>query len=384
MNAGQSSTPLPDAAWLLALSTLTRMGPRRLGALLERRTPAQAWAIVRADRAATLPELVAVLGNEASTLPTAWAGEARLRDPAEFWDLHLKAGIRSTTPDEADHPEVFDDDPEPPRVLCSIGDRMVLDGPRVAIVGTRRCTSTGRGIAHEMGRDLALAGVRVVSGLALGIDAAAHRGALSVEGAPPIGIVGNGLDVVYPRRHADLYREVAEAGVLLSEYPLGALPRGWTFPARNRLVAALADLVVVVESHAKGGSLYTADEALERGRRVLVVPGSVRSPASAGTNQLLVDGCCDPARDADDVLSALGLEAARHTRGKDPRRPPESSDATVLGEVGWEPTPLEQIVLRTGMGLAQVHESLERLEDAGWLRITGGWVERLTVAEASC
>ena len=157
-----------------------------------------------------------------------------------------------------------------------------------------------------MGFDLARAGVRVLSGLALGIDAAAHKGALDAGGAV-VGVVGTGLDVVYPKRNRSLWAEVASLGLLVSEYPAGTQPERWRFPARNRLIAALSSGVVIVESHQRGGSLLTADEAVDRGKAVFSVPGSVVSPAADGTNGLIVDGA-SPVRHADDVLDALGLE----------------------------------------------------------------------------
>ena len=178
--------------------------------------------------------------------------------------------------------------------------------PRVAIVGTRRCTRYGFDLARELGADLAAAGVQVVSGLALGIDGAAHRGALDAAGgAPPIGVVASGLDVVYPRAPPAAVGGGRHRGSLLSECPLGTAPEAWRFPARNRIIAALADAVVVVESAGAGGSMYTVEEALARDRPVLAVPGSVRSAASAGTNRLLAEGA-GVARDADDVLAAIG------------------------------------------------------------------------------
>ena len=157
-----------------------------------------------------------------------------------------------------------------------------------------------------MAGDLADAGVAVVSGLALGVDGAAQAGALDRGGAPVIGVVGSGLDVVYPRQHSALWRSIADAGLLVGEAPPGASPERWRFPARNRIIAAIADAVVVIESHARGGSLSTVDAALARDRTILAVPGSIRSPASDGTNDLLAQGAA-PARDAGDVLVALGL-----------------------------------------------------------------------------
>src|SRR5262249_38747100 len=155
----------------------------------------------------------------------------------------------------------------------------------------------GIDVAFELGRDLAAAGVAVVSGLAVGIDASAHAGALHAATSPPIAVVGSGLDVIYPRRNAVLWREVERRGLVLSQAPLGALPEKWRFPARNRLIAALADAVVVVESGTTGGSLHTVTEAVRRDRVVYAVPGPVRSDASAGTNRLLADGAV-PACDA--------------------------------------------------------------------------------------
>ena len=211
-----------------------------------------------------------------------------------------------------------------------------LAGPRVAIVGTRRCSTTGAGVAFELGRDLAAAGVVVVSGLASGIDGAAHRGVLAADGAPPVGVVGSGLDVVYPRGQSSLWRAVAEVGVLISEAPLGAAPERWRFPARNRIIAALVDIVVVVESHRRGGSLHTVDEADRRGRDVLAVPGSIRNPAATGTNELLAEGRA-PVCSVDDVLVALGLSGARSAASSDRRMLPVGADQAVLDDVGWQP-----------------------------------------------
>ena len=140
----------------------------------------------------------------------------------------------------------------------------------------------------------------------MGIDGAAHAGATEVDGAPPVAVVGSGLDVVYPRRHRSLWQLVAERGVVLSEHPLGSAPVAWHFPARNRLIAALADVVVVVESQERGGSMHTVDEAQRRDVDVMAVPGPVTSRASTGTNRLLADGA-EVARDATDVLVKLGL-----------------------------------------------------------------------------
>ncbi|HVM01082.1 MAG TPA: DNA-processing protein DprA [Acidimicrobiales bacterium] len=297
---------------------------------------------------------------------------------AEVADAHRRAGVAVHLLGGEGFPAALAHDHEAPPVLFSFGDLAVLQGPRVGIVGTRRATGYGRDVARQLGRELAEAGVAVVSGLALGIDGAAHEGALGARApaAPPVGVVGSGLDVVYPRRHADLWRRVALAGVLLSEAPLGARPEPWRFPARNRLIAALADVLVVVESHAAGGSLHTVRAAAERGVTVMAVPGPVRSPASAGTNALLADGC-PPARDSGDVLVALALETAAAPPRPDRRPPPTGEEAAVLDALGWQPVTVEELVEATSLPPSRVALALARLEQDGWARGRGGWWERV-------
>ena len=277
--------------------------------------------------------------------------------------------------DEAWPPSLLDD-PKPPAQLYVDGDASVLDAPRVAIIGTRRCSASGREVARELGRALADAGVCVVSGLAYGIDGAAHGGALQGTAAP-VAVVGTGLDVIYPPQHRDLWRAVAAKGAVVSEYAPGTPPERWRFPARNRIIAALADVVVVVESHAGGGSLHTVEAALERGRTVMAVPGSVRSPASAGTNALLAAGS-PPARDAEDVLVALGLEPAVWARSTAKSALPPAGDVgAVLDAVGWEPSTLEQIADRLAAPLGPVAVHLLTLVGDGWIKQHAGWYERI-------
>jgi DNA processing protein len=244
----------------------------------------------------------------------------------------------------------------------------------VAVVGTRRCTWSGRLVSRSLGRELAEAGVCVVSGLALGIDGEAHTGALEAAGGRPVAVVGTGLDVVYPARHERLWSEVATAGAVVSEYPLGTQPERWRFPARNRLIAALAEVVVVVESTERGGSMHTVDAALERDRVVLAVPGPVRSPASAGTNGLLAAGC-PPCRDASDVLVALGL-TPRPAEDVAAPTPSDPESARVLDALGWEPATLDELAERLDSPLGPVAVHLTRLANAGWVVQRSGWWER--------
>ncbi|MCB9372041.1 MAG: DNA-protecting protein DprA [Microthrixaceae bacterium] len=370
---------LPPEAHGAALCTLPGMGPARLVAVA-RAWPdlAEAWGRVLDGRIADEPTVAAALGRSARDLRGRGRPQARRIEPGEVLDRHRSAGGVSASRGAA-YPEALAGDVEPPVVLFHRGRPDVLAGPRVAVVGTRDCTGYGRQLARRLGRDLAVAGVRVVSGLALGIDGAAHEGALRVEGGgPPVAVVGSGLDVVYPRAHGALWAQVEETGVVLSEAPLGAAPERWRFPSRNRVVAALADVVVVVESPRRGGSLHTVDAALERDVPVLAVPGPVTSPTSAGCNQLLADAVAGVARDAGDVLSLLGLSQAAVARGgADPRPSPTPDQAAVLDAFGWQPAVLEQLAVRTALGLGTVAEALHALEAAGWVAASGGWYERV-------
>ncbi len=293
----------PDApeAHAAALAGLAGMTPVRLALLTDGFAPVTAWRALRAGTHPGDPRRRFLL-------------DARRTDVEGVARRYAAAGVTVALPGGRGYPGMLTGDPGAPAVLFALGDPTVLDrGPRVAVVGTRSATPYGRQVASELASDLATEGVTIVSGLARGIDAAAHAGVVRVaddrDVAPPVAVVGTGLDEVYPASSKDLWAEVAGRGAVLSESPLGtrALPR--VFPARNRIIAALSDVVVVVESHYRGGSLYTAEAAARRSIPVCAVPGSVKSASSSGTNALLVDGCI-PVRDAADVLVALALARA--------------------------------------------------------------------------
>lgn len=308
---GARTEELPAEAWAVALVGLPGMGPARLLAMLREWSPEEAWARVVDGRWADCTAVAATVGPAVGALRRRWAAAAAVASVSTLWGEHRAAGVGVAALGSSAYPAALVDDPEPPGVLFSMGEPTVIAGPRAAIVGTRSATRYGLDVAHQLARDLSSVGVSIVSGLALGIDGAAHAGALATDGAPPIGVVGCGLDVVYPRGHGPLWQAVCRRGVLLSEAPLGAAPVKWRFPARNRLIAALSDVVVVVESGRTGGSMHTVTEATRRSRTVLAVPGPVSSPASDGTNRLIGEGAV-PACDAGDILVALGLSAALH------------------------------------------------------------------------
>ncbi len=176
--------------------------------------------------------------------------------------------------------------------------------PTVAIVGARACSSYGRHLAHQLASEFAAAGTTVVSGLARGVDAAAHRGSLDAHGLT-IAVLGCGIDRDYPAAHAELARRIAGSGAVVSEYEPGVEPAPWRFPARNRIIAALADVVVVVEARERSGALITVDQAIELGRPVYAIPGETTSPLSVGPNQLIRDGHATLITGAADVVADL-------------------------------------------------------------------------------
>ena len=368
------STNVPIEAWVVALAALPGVGPSRLRWLLTQGEPEAVWRRLRSG------SLKNVVNDESLRIPPAFFEQssvaAKSMDPVAFWDAHVEAGIGVMTRWSASFPCALADDDEAPVVLFWKGDIDCLAGTRVAIVGTRRATRYGIDVANEFARELSLAGVSVVSGLALGIDGAAHAGALAVDGAPPIAVVGSGLDHIYPRAHRALWRAVAERGVVLSEYPLGAPAVAWQFPARNRIIAALSDAVVVVESQSTGGALGTAVEAARRGRPVLAVPGPVTAPSSAGTNQLLFDGC-GPARDIGDVLLALGREPELRRTAAEQRPRPIGQAKKALDSLPWQAVPVEHVLVSTGLSLGEAMLVLEQLESDGWVSLRAGWIERI-------
>jgi DNA processing protein len=280
-----------------ALAGLKGMTPVRLAKLLSSHDPVLAWRLVLAGRHPGDPH-------------RRFMGPARTTDVDEVGERYVRAGVKVLLPGGPGYPTALVADPGAPAVLFALGDPGLLEGRvRVAIVGTRSATHYGRQVASELAGELADSGVVVVSGLARGIDGAAHAGVLRGTGedaAPPVAVVGTGLDVVYPSSNRGLWETTAARGCIFSESSLGTQPHPGVFPARNRIIAALSHVVVVVESHHGGGSLYTAEAAARRSIPVCAVPGSVRSRASDGTNALLVDGCT-PVRDATDVLVAVSL-----------------------------------------------------------------------------
>ena len=264
------------------------------------------------------------------------------------------------------YPAQLRDADDGPWALIGRGDPGLIDGLEpfgaVTIVGARRATSYGREIARELGRELASAGLTVVSGLSIGIDGCAHRGALDT--GRTIAVLGSGPDVVDPAIHRPLWQLISEKGLVLSELPPGAAAWSWTLPARNRIMAALAGMTVVVEAATHSGSLITANLAADLGRDLGAVPGPVTSRASVGANSLLAGGAC-VVRDAQDVLDALLGAGAERIERTGPTL--DGTLAVVLAAVEAGAIGCDSAAASLGLPAPEVAAALARLEGFGYV-----------------
>jgi DNA processing protein len=303
------------------------------------------------------------------------AGALAAFEPGDAREQAADAELEVLCRHSPSYPEALGELPDAPAVLWVRGgvERLgrLLDGPGVAVVGSRRPSAYGIEVAHELSRGLSVSGVTVASGLALGIDAAAHRGALEAPEPRTIAVLGGGADVVYPRMNRRIYERIAEVGVILSESPPGRRPYRWTFPARNRIMAAITAMTVVVEAADPSGSLITAGFAAELGRGVAAVPGRVTAANAAGSNRLLRDGAAviRGARDALDELFGIG-GAARLQAAAEARQPDEPEQRAVLDAVerGLGPA---AIPAETGLSPGRVRIVLGLLEAQGFIRRSG-------------
>ncbi len=354
-----------------ALSALPKMTVSRLRVLVDAGDAERTLAAIRGTAPAS-GALQRVLSD--SDLAALWRAHVEQTPIDHVWRRCRQLGVSVLTVQCAEYPEALRADEAAPAVLYAAGRLDLLVGRRAAIVGTRNATTAGLAMAYRLGRDLAEAGVHVVSGLARGVDGRAHRGALSSQGAGrPIGVVACGHDVIYPREHHELWGAVAEHGLLLSEHPPGTAPEAFRFPLRNRIIAALSEVVIAVESRERGGSLITTDEAITRNIPVMAVPGSPGNRAAAGVNRLLRDGA-GLVLDVDDVLTVLSI----HHQGASSLAaavPADGVHRRVFQVCADEPRSAEGVALAVGIPLFEAATVLTQLESAGWLHQLDGWYE---------
>ncbi len=375
------------AAWLRLIGT-TGVGRGTARTLLARfGPPQQVLAQSRAALRDVVGDAVAqALRDEREDL----AGAVRT---AREW-LQADASRHILTLDDPRFPRALLDTADPPLLLYAQGQLAWLEAPSIAIVGSRHPTPQGRELARDFARALGNSGWTIVSGLALGIDGAAHEGALETPCAT-IAVVGTGIDRIYPARHEKLARRIAERGLMLSELPLGSAPLPENFPQRNRIIAGLTRGTLVVEAAVQSGSLITARMANECGREVFAIPGSIHSPQSRGCHALIKQGAklVEAAQDVLDELrggmprtagrdavhrqphQAAGSDRAEHDIAPGPPLAPR--DAAIVEAMGYEPVSLDTILDRTGLDTATAQARLLDLELEGHVqRLQGGRFQR--------
>ncbi|HEX6791273.1 MAG TPA: DNA-processing protein DprA [Candidatus Krumholzibacteria bacterium] len=297
-------------------------------------------------------------------------------------DVIARARTKSITllvQGEPAYPHVLLDLADPPPFLYALGDGALLRGRRVGIVGTRHASHSGERIAQQMATALVHAGAVVVSGMAFGIDAAAHRGALDAGGGT-IAVLGGGVDLPYPPSHAMLHERIAASGLVLAEAPIGSRPVKGAFPKRNRIIAALSEVLVVIEAGERSGALITSRIALDLGRTVAAVPGPIDSPRNIGSNRLLSDGAAFIGR-VEDVLSLAELEStapkavtpAVPAKGDD-----DPSEIAILRAVRSGTSELEDLARSSGLPPREFAGALSSLELTGRLLVTDAGSVALT------
>jgi DNA processing protein len=353
-NATMNDSPARDL--LIALSLLPFLTPNRTRLLLERFDPIS--TVVNASPR-LLEELLSVTPEDA----------AQVRNPLTIPARERVSALRDsvvTLVDEA-YPPLLRHIIDPPLVLHYRGDLSLLARPGLAIVGSRRASPYAINVAELLARQLSPAGLSIISGLALGIDCAAHTAALDAGGAT-VGVLGTGIDVVYPRGNRKLFRRMTEQGLIVTEFPPGAPPRPEHFPIRNRIISGLAHGTVIVEATSRSGSLITARLAAEQGRDVFAVPGSIFSPGSEGTHRLIQYGA-KLVHDADDVLHELRRDVLASLR---PIAPEPAAPEALAAFSRDEGVHVDVIAARWGQTPAAAAQSLLQLELDGWIRAMPG------------
>jgi DNA processing protein len=385
------------AAWL-RLTLLPGLGPER------QRTLLAAFGLPEQIFLSSRSSLASVVGGEAADLLLAAPDQARI-DAALKWAR--EPGNHIVTLGDPGYPQALLEIPDPPVLLYVKGDPGLLQSAGLAMVGARSATPAGLANAEAFAANLAAAGLTIVSGLALGIDAAAHQGTLSVPEGRTVAVIGTGADRIYPAKHQTLAREIAARGAIVSEFPLGTPPLPHNFPRRNRIIAGLARGVLVVEAALGSGSLITARLATDCGREVFAIPGSIHSPLARGCHRLIRDGA-KLVETAEDVLEELawsapaavpsdagrfprpavtpGPRGRRNSRQAAaapiglqlaiPQGPPEHT--IVLDALGHDPLDIDTLATRCGLTLDALYAILLPLELDGQItRLPGGRFQRL-------
>lgn len=357
---------MADEKFWVALSRVPSLGPARFRLLEAHLGSLEAvWRASPADLQAT--------GLDGRALSALLQMRPRL-DPDEEMARLERAGVRAITWHNPDYPPLLKEIPDPPPVLFVKGRLLPDDRRAIAVVGTRRATAYGRQACEALVEALSRQGITIVSGLARGIDAVAHRAALRAGGRT-IAVMASGLDTVYPAEHRGLAREIEGQGALLSEHPLGVRPEARHFPRRNRILSGLSLGVLVVEAPEDSGAMWTVQWAAEQGREVFAVPGSIFSPASRGTNRLIQDGA-KLVLEVQDILEEFNLSGALALQPPLPQAEPvpaSETEARILGLLSAaEPVHADEIGRQAGLPIAVVTSTLTLMELRGVVKHLGG------------
>ncbi|BEV72432.1 DNA-processing protein DprA [Paludibacterium sp. THUN1379] len=354
--------PSPDPDWLLAALT-PGLGPRAMLALLQRHgSLRRALASDLATLCQTLPRQVAQALKCRQAAPA--VGESL------DW-LQRTPGAFLLSLQDADYPLALAESPSPPSLLFGLGQRSLLARPKLAIVGSRHAGPQACRLAHDYAAALAEHGYCIVSGMASGIDSSAHQGALR-HAASSIAVIGTGIDRVYPANNRQLARHLAQQGLILSEYPLGAGPVARHFPQRNRIIAGLSLACLVIEASVRSGSLITARQAAAAGRDVMAVPGSIHHAGARGCHRLIKEGAA-LIETVDDILDQVG-----RLQAESPASPPPGQPHPVLDAIGTEPVSIDELGPRLGLTVAELYEILLQLELEGRVApLPGGRFQRI-------
>ncbi|MEX0681895.1 MAG: DNA-processing protein DprA [Dehalococcoidia bacterium] len=351
-----------DTPFWVAFSRIPGLGSVRFQALISRfGTLGEAWRATRSELKET--------GVGEGVVRKIAEHRASIDPEAEMERLQ-QAGVHAITWDDAAYPKILREIDDAPPVLYLRGELVEADALAVAVVGTRRPTPYGRQVAEELSHQLAANGVCIVSGLARGIDGVAHRAALAA-GARTLAVLACGLDMVYPPEHKRLAADIAERGALISEQPLGTEPRGDFFPRRNRILSGLSLGVLVIEGDVKSGGLITANCALDQGRDVFAVPGSIFSSQSRGTNLKIAKGEAKLVQRVEDILGELNLTMIPQQLEMQTLVPATDTEAQILRHITKEPVHIDDVCRDSGLPTTTVSSILAMMELKGLVREVG-------------
>jgi len=355
------TTPPDELKYWTAFHRIHGIGRVRYQALLGRfGSLADAWLAGPSDlRSAGLEDrIVRAITTERASI-----------DPDAELERLEKHETRALTWNDDDYPALLKEIDDAPPVLYVRGDLSSIDEWAVSVVGTRRPTPYGRQVAEEVAHQLASNRICVVSGLARGVDAIAHRAAIQAGGRT-VAVLACGLDIVYPPEHAKLAREIMEHGALISDYPLGTQPRGDYFPRRNRIMSGVSLGVLVVEGDVKSGAMITARLALDQNREVFAIPGSIFSPQSRGTNDLIQQGA-KLVQTVEDVLEELNLTMVPHQIEMQELIPATDTESDLLRHISKEPVHIDEVCRQSGLPVSTVSSVLAMMELKGLIKQMG-------------